>query len=198
MVLLRFGVSGTSGMFFLTAIAGMVCTALSVSGQTITDLKTGYWLGSTPAVQQRVKFLGVAVAYFDGLLAEVNIELAEAQKAAVSEQLAQAKRNFEVGVATITDTNEAQARYDTIVAQEILARNNLDNKRTALRTIFATLPGARPILLSTQDLLIADLSIDDRETVDAILKAHGVALPLDITPVARWAMACPVSVVTRA
>jgi putative OPT family oligopeptide transporter len=61
-VLLRFGVSGTSGMFFLTAIAGMVCTALSVSGQTITDLKTGYWLGSTPAVQERVKFLGVAVA----------------------------------------------------------------------------------------------------------------------------------------
>ena len=40
------------------AIAGMVCTALSVSGQTITDLKTGYWLGSTPAVQERVKFLG--------------------------------------------------------------------------------------------------------------------------------------------
>jgi putative OPT family oligopeptide transporter len=61
-VLLRFGVSGTSGMFFLTAIAGMVCTALSVSGQTITDLKTGYWLGSTPAVQERVKFLGVAVS----------------------------------------------------------------------------------------------------------------------------------------
>ncbi len=61
-VLLRFGVSGTSGMFFLTAIAGMVCTALSVSGQTITDLKTGYWLGSTPVVQERVKFLGVAVS----------------------------------------------------------------------------------------------------------------------------------------
>ena len=41
------------------AIAGMVCTALSVSGQTITDLKTGYWLGSTPAAQEKVKFLGV-------------------------------------------------------------------------------------------------------------------------------------------
>lgn len=62
LVLLRFGISGTSGMFFVMAIAGMVCTALSVSGQTITDLKTGYWLGSTPAVQQRVKFLGVIVA----------------------------------------------------------------------------------------------------------------------------------------
>lgn len=58
-VLLRFGVSGTSGMFFVMAIAGMVCTALSVSGQTITDLKAGYWLGSTPAAQERVKFLGV-------------------------------------------------------------------------------------------------------------------------------------------
>jgi putative OPT family oligopeptide transporter len=62
LVLLRFGVSGESGMFFVMAIAGMVCTALSVSGQTITDLKTGYWLGSTPAVQERVKFLGVVAA----------------------------------------------------------------------------------------------------------------------------------------
>jgi putative OPT family oligopeptide transporter len=58
-VLLQFGLSGTTGMFFVMAIAGMVCTALSVSGQTITDLKTGYWLGSTPSAQEKVKFLGV-------------------------------------------------------------------------------------------------------------------------------------------
>jgi putative OPT family oligopeptide transporter len=58
-VLLRFGLSGTTGMFFVMAIAGMVCTALSISGQTITDLKTGYWLGSTPAAQEKVKFLGI-------------------------------------------------------------------------------------------------------------------------------------------
>jgi putative OPT family oligopeptide transporter len=62
LVLLRFGVSGQSGMFFVMAIAGMVCTALAVSGQTVTDLKTGYWLGSTPAVQERVKFYGVVAA----------------------------------------------------------------------------------------------------------------------------------------
>ena len=61
-VLLRFGLSGTTGMFFIMAMAGIVCTALSVSGQFITDLKTGYWLGSTPRVQERVKFLGVVVA----------------------------------------------------------------------------------------------------------------------------------------
>jgi len=58
-VLLRFGLTGQAGMFFVMAIAGLVCTALSVSGQTITDFKTGYWLGSTPAAQQKVKFLGV-------------------------------------------------------------------------------------------------------------------------------------------
>jgi len=61
-VLLKFGVSGTTGMFFVMAVAGMVCTALSVSGQTITDFKMGYWLGSTPATQQKVKFLGVVVS----------------------------------------------------------------------------------------------------------------------------------------
>jgi putative OPT family oligopeptide transporter len=61
-VLLRFGLSGTTGMFFVMAIAGMVCTALSVSGQAITDLKTGYWLGSTPSAQEKVKFLGIIAA----------------------------------------------------------------------------------------------------------------------------------------
>ncbi|MGE5104389.1 MAG: TolC family outer membrane protein [Betaproteobacteria bacterium] len=84
--------------------------------------------------------LRVAVAYFDVLLAQFNVELAESQKAAVSEQLAQAKRNFEVGVATITDTNEAQAKYDSIVAQEIGARNDLENRRTALRAIIGREP----------------------------------------------------------
>jgi putative OPT family oligopeptide transporter len=61
-VLLSFGLSGTTGMFFVMAIAGMVCTALCVSGQFITDLKIGYWLGSTPAAQENVKFLGVVVS----------------------------------------------------------------------------------------------------------------------------------------
>ncbi len=61
-VLLRFGVSGTTGMFFVMAMAGMVCTALAVSGQAITDLKTGYWLGSTPAAQEKIKFAAVVAA----------------------------------------------------------------------------------------------------------------------------------------
>ncbi|HEY8233813.1 MAG TPA: oligopeptide transporter, OPT family [Vicinamibacteria bacterium] len=60
-VLLRFGVSGPSGMFFVMAIAGVVATALAVSGQFVTDLKAGYWLGSTPATLQKTKFLGLAL-----------------------------------------------------------------------------------------------------------------------------------------
>lgn len=61
-VLLKFGLSGTTGMFFVMAVAGMVCTALCVSGQFITDLKTGYWLGNTPSAQEKIKFVGVIAA----------------------------------------------------------------------------------------------------------------------------------------
>src|SRR3954469_25038659 len=74
-------------------------------------------------------------AYFDVLAAQDTLALVTAQKAAISEQLAQAKRNFEVGTATITDTHEAQARYDLIIAQEIAAQNDLENKRRALQLI---------------------------------------------------------------
>jgi outer membrane protein len=94
----------------------------------------------TLASAQQDLIIRVAVAYFDVLLAQFNVELAGAQKSAVSEQLAQAKRNFEVGVATITDTNEAQANYDQIVAQEITARNDLDNRLAALRAIIGRMP----------------------------------------------------------
>src|SRR4029079_13116231 len=68
----------------------------------------------TLALARQDLILRVAIAYFDVLLAEFNVDVTDSQKAAVSEQLAQAKRNFEVGVATITDTNEAQAKYDSI------------------------------------------------------------------------------------
>ncbi len=79
--------------------------------------------------------LRVAQAYFDVLLAQDNVAFAAAQKAAISEQLAQAKRNFEVGTATITDQHDAQARYDLTVAQEIAAENDLEIRRRQLAQI---------------------------------------------------------------
>jgi len=61
-VLLKFGLTGTAGMFFVMALAGMVCVALCASGQFITDLKAGYWVGSTPAAQEKVKFIAVVAS----------------------------------------------------------------------------------------------------------------------------------------
>ncbi len=80
-------------------------------------------------------------AYFDVLYAEDSINYIVAQKAAVTEQLASAKRNFDVGTTTITDTNEAQAKFDLAVAQEILSRSNLDIALAALQQIIGKAPG---------------------------------------------------------
>ncbi|BBJ00670.1 outer membrane protein [Ferrigenium kumadai] len=84
--------------------------------------------------------LRVAQAYFDVLIAQDSVRLAEAQKTAIAEQLEQAKRNFEVGSATITDTHEAQARYDLTSAQEIAAQNDLEIKRRALQQLLNAMP----------------------------------------------------------
>lgn len=85
--------------------------------------------------------LRVAQAYFDVLAAQDTIGFLEAQKAAISEQLASAKQNFEVGTATITDTYEAQARFDLAVAQEYAAQSDLEIKRAALQQIIGSTPG---------------------------------------------------------
>ncbi|MFZ6638608.1 TolC family outer membrane protein [Undibacterium sp. TC4M20W] len=79
----------------------------------------------------------VAQAYFDVLAAQDTLETLRAQKSAISEQLASAKRNFEVGTSTITDTHEAQARYDLVTAQEYAGQSDLQVKRAALQQIIA-------------------------------------------------------------
>lgn len=74
----------------------------------------------------------VSQAYFDVLAAQDALAFVGAQKTAVAEQLASAKRNFEVGTSTITDTREAQARFDLVIAQQIAAENDLRVKKLAL------------------------------------------------------------------
>jgi putative OPT family oligopeptide transporter len=61
-IMVASGLKGTAGMTAALIIGGVVCTALSVAGAFITDLKIGYWLGSTPVKQQSWKFLGTLVA----------------------------------------------------------------------------------------------------------------------------------------
>ena len=84
--------------------------------------------------------LRVARAYFDVLMAQDSVDLAAAQKTAISEQLEQAKRNFEVGTATITDTHEAQSRFDLTSAQEIAAQSNLEIKKRMLQQLTNVMP----------------------------------------------------------
>jgi len=84
--------------------------------------------------------LRASQAYFEVLLAQDSLSLAQAQKTAIAEQLEAAKRNFEVGTATITDTHEAQARYDLATAQELSAQNELEIKRQTLRQVIGKVP----------------------------------------------------------
>ena len=90
----------------------------------------------------------ISQAYFDVLAAADNGEYVRSLKAATAEQLASAKRNFEVGSATIIDTRDAQAKYDLVLAHELAADNDLRVKSLALDQI-AGKEGSKPKPLLT-------------------------------------------------
>jgi putative OPT family oligopeptide transporter len=73
-IMVAVGLNGTAGMTAALIIGGVVCTALSVAGAFITDLKIGYWIGSTPKKQESWKFLGtlVAAATVGGVMLVLN------------------------------------------------------------------------------------------------------------------------------
>lgn len=116
----------------------------------------------------------VAQAYFDVLSAQDTLESIRAQKSAVTEQLASAKRNFEVGTQTITDTHEAQAAYDLVVAQEFAAVNDLDNKRSTLQAIIGTDPGTLAPLQSGVTLSPPQPAVVDQWVSAAENQNYGV------------------------
>jgi len=103
----------------------------------------------------------VSQAYFDVLAATDNLAFVKSQKAAVGEQLASAKRNFEVGTSTITDSREAQARFDLVTAQELAAENDLRVKSIALNQLVGV-SNAQPKPLSAP-VQLADLAPADVE-----------------------------------
>jgi len=112
-------------------------------------------------VAEQDLILRVAQAYFDVLQSQDNIDFINAQKAAIAEQLAAAKRNFEVGTATITDTHEAQARYDLAVAQEIAEQNSLDIRLRTLEKLVGKPAGALDALIEPAQLKAESGNIDD-------------------------------------
>jgi outer membrane protein len=118
--------------------------------------------------------LRVSQAYFDVLLAEVNLEVNEAQKKAIAQQLEQAKRNFEVGTATIVDTYEAQARFDLVVSQEISLQNDLAVKRDALERIINK--PAPPLVQPPRGI---ELKPPEPNNIDAwVQEAYGTSLEI--------------------
>jgi outer membrane protein len=87
------------------------------------------------AAAQQALILRVSTAYFDVLRAQDNLEFVQAEKAAVGRQLEQTKQRFEVGLSAITDVHDAQAQYDAVLADEVLAENDLVNSYEGLREI---------------------------------------------------------------
>ncbi len=113
----------------------------------------------------------VGQGYFDVLASQDSLTFVKAQKAAVAEQLASAKRNFEVGTSTITDTREAQARYDLVIAQEIAAENDLRVKKIALDQLVGK-SNAEPQALALPITLPAPLPNDVTAWVQQSEVAH--------------------------
>jgi outer membrane protein len=106
--------------------------------------------------------LRVSQAYFDVLGAQDTLQTTRANKAANAEQLASAKRNFEVGTATITDTRESQARFDLATAQEIAADNDLVTKRIALDQLVGhSNVQPRPLIVPLTLPATAAIPVDD-------------------------------------
>jgi outer membrane protein len=112
-------------------------------------------------VAEQDLILRVAQAYFDVLESQDNIAFINAQKSAITEQLAFAKRNFEVGTATITDTHEAQARFDLAVAQEIAELNSLNIRLRALEKLIGKPAGTLDTLVAPAQLKAGSGNIDD-------------------------------------
>ena len=96
----------------------------------------------TLAAAAQELILRVAQVYFDALLAQDSLDLARAQKSAIAEQLAVAKRNYELGATSITDIHDAQARFDLAASLEISAQNDLENRKELLQQITAKPPTA--------------------------------------------------------
>lgn len=114
----------------------------------------GYQQGELQTAQAEATFaqaeqdliLRVAEAYFNVLNAQESLRATQSQKTAIGQQLELAKKSFEVGTATITDTHEAQARYDLVTAQEAAAENLLEVSRQTLNALLGKEAGALAVL----------------------------------------------------
>jgi outer membrane protein len=120
--------------------------------------------------------LRVSQAYFDVIYAIENLTAVRANKAAIAQQLESAKKNFEVGTATITDSHEAQARYDLAQAQEIAAESDLEVKQHALAAIIGKPAG--PLASTRKDATLTVPQPNDMNQWVAAAEKDSIAVQL--------------------
>lgn len=131
--------------------------------QVVNQAEVGVLISkATLANAEQELMLRVTQAYFDVLLAHSTLVTITAQKVAVTQQLAQAKREFEVGTKTILDTNESQSRYDALLAQEVVATGEVLAKEDAL----SLLTGIKaPVLSQVNQAILIDLPVPSDKSV---------------------------------
>ena len=129
--------------------------------------------------------LRVAQAYFDALAAQDSLFTIRSQKRAIAEQLESAKRSFEVGTATVTDQQEAQARFDLATAQEIGAENDLRVRRAALELLVGRPVGDLKGLPRAVELQPPQPSAEAPWVNDARLNSYAVQQALLGSEIAR-------------
>jgi len=137
-------ISHSSKGYGITLKQGLYHRDIIVSSREIDSGITQAQLGYALAEQELI--LRVANSYFDLLAAQDGLDLARAEKRAISQQLKQAKQRFDVGLSAITDVHEAQAGFDLVVAQEIAAQTSLDNTKETLREIVGKAIGEVSVL----------------------------------------------------
>jgi outer membrane protein len=135
-------------------------------------------------LSQQNLILRTTQAYFNVLIAQDKIELIKAQKTSILSQLEQAKITFEVGTATITDVNEAQARFDLVVAQEIAAVNEYQIAQHEIEQITGELPTALATVKS--DIQVNSLNQSMQNLLDVALQNNlNIAIQQDTLKLAE-------------
>ena len=135
-------------------------------------------------LSQQNLILRTTQAYFNVLIAQDKIELIKAQKTSILSQLEQAKITFEVGTATITDVNEAQARFDLVVAQEIAALNEYQIAQHEIEQITGELPTALATVKS--DIQVNSLNQSMQNLLDVALQNNlNIAIQQDTLKLAE-------------
>lgn len=154
-------------------------------------------------LSQQDLILRVTEAYFDVLIAQDEIDLIQAQKTAISGQLEQAQANFDVGTSTITDVNEAQARYDLVISQEIAAKNGFLIAQRSIQAITNKLPASLATVKADIQVDKLERTVDDWQEVARLnnlnvqIQEHNVAVAEKEIAVAQAGHMPTVDVVAR-